>query len=170
MFMTDGSDEDGVEPVVVPVAGHDIKDIEEVHPTVPPSSPAGDFVASISGTSTPRTLPAIPSPVVAALNHSSEQFFNTASHTASSEHAWSGINANAHLVGAAGSLDTSIPAAADVDTEMASPEDRRGIPCHDCGAIVKIYFKPQWYAITKGLDVGVRHTWYLLSPTCFPCG
>lgn len=42
-------------------------------------------------------------------------------------------------------------------------DNLRGIPCHSCGAIIKIYEKPQWYAIIKGLEVGVQHTWYDIS-------
>lgn len=48
--------------------------------------------------------------------------------------------------------------------ESAHPtadDPRRGIPCHICGAIVKMYLKPQWYAVTRGLSVGVKHTWYV---------
>lgn len=43
---------------------------------------------------------------------------------------------------------------------VVEPEDdRKGVPCHVCGAIVHIYKKRTWYAIIRGLDIGVHHTW-----------
>lgn len=152
----------------------DMSDIEAASMQSAPSSRAA----------TPANiLPHIPPPVIARENHGSERLFHrlppkpkiiardglyvyTEKRNALPDTGPIDISADFESV----MDDASNPDTPNIvarSRDGGTCDNRRGIPCHECGAIVKVYVKPQWYAVIKGLDVGVKHTWSVLS-ACTP--
>lgn len=113
--------------------------------------------------------PRVPPPIVALLSHPSERLFSGQSVMGQVFEQPVSDQATFRLVKESadecdGDSNHSIRHAPiqPASTPDVLTDDRQAVPCHECGAIVQIYRKRTWYAIVRGLEVGVRHTWYAI--------
>lgn len=137
----------GTEAPPPSVAQHDTSDTVDDSVSV-----ISNFTLSDSPTNgSPRLTPA---PIVALPNHPSEALLRQPL----SEQGINQARSDANGADKENAQPGQIPAATDSDAADAE-EVLQGVPCHQCGATVHVYHKRTWYAIIRGLEVGVRHTW-----------